>query len=169
MDIFDFITGLNKKSQIPEVDQLSLLLMKKDRNCAINFLDIHRDKIKKLLTAEEIECILHILRVSKQAGDGGIERFIRRDSIMFVNARFLIDKFAKDENVKTVIYGHAGHINPISSYPAVPCIPFGRYMRKAYGESYSPLLFLIGSGEAMAYDEHYNRKDNWLSSPWTLF
>ncbi|MCE8711524.1 hypothetical protein K0F18_22140, partial [Bacteroides fragilis] len=39
MDIFDFITGLNKKSQIPEVDQLSLLLMKKDRNCAINFLD----------------------------------------------------------------------------------------------------------------------------------
>ena len=38
-------------------------------------------------------------------------------------------------------------------------------MRKAYGESYSPLLFLIGSGEAMAYDEHYNRKDNWLSSP----
>ena len=36
-------------------------------------------------------------------------------------------------------------------------------MRKAYGESYSPLLFLIGSGEAMAYDEDYNRKDNWLS------
>ena len=165
MDIFDFITVLNQKSQIPEVDQLSLLLMKKDRNCAINFLDTHRDKIKKLLTAEEIECILHILRVSKQAGDAGIERFIRRDSIMFVNARFLIDKFAKDENVKTVIYGHAGHINPISSYPAVPCIPFGRYMRKAYGESYSPLLFLIGSGEAMAYDEHYNRKDNWLSRP----
>ncbi|MCE9260490.1 hypothetical protein K0H31_20155, partial [Bacteroides fragilis] len=100
MDIFDFITVLNQKSQIPEVDQLSLLLMKKDRNCAINFLDTHRDKIKKLLTAEEIECILHILRVSKQAGDAGIERFIRRDSIMFVNARFLIDKFAKDENVK---------------------------------------------------------------------
>mgnify|MGYP007055187113 CR=1 FL=1 len=65
MDIFDFITVLNQKSQIPEVDQLSLLLMKKDRNCAINFLDTHRDKIKKLLTAEEIECILHILRVSK--------------------------------------------------------------------------------------------------------
>ncbi|MCE8711523.1 hypothetical protein K0F18_22135, partial [Bacteroides fragilis] len=39
MDIFDFITVLNQKSQIPEVDQLSLLLMKKDRNCAINFLD----------------------------------------------------------------------------------------------------------------------------------
>ena len=60
MDIFDFITVLNQKSQIPEVDQLSLLLMKKDRNCAINFLDTHRDKIKKLLTAEEIECILHL-------------------------------------------------------------------------------------------------------------
>ena len=29
MDIFDFITVLNQKSQIPEVDQLSLLLMKK--------------------------------------------------------------------------------------------------------------------------------------------
>ena len=37
MDIFEFIHA-EQKSQIPEVDQLSLLLMKKDRNCAINFL-----------------------------------------------------------------------------------------------------------------------------------
>lgn len=83
---------------------------------------------------------------------------------MFVNVRFLIDKFVKDENVKMVIYGYVGYINFILSYFVVFCIFFGRYMCKVYGESYFFLLFLIGSGEVMVYDEYYNRKDNWLSS-----
>lgn len=165
IDIFDFITNLNQELQIPEVDQFSLLLMKEDLSDAINFLDSYREKIEKLLTTEETECILHILRVSKNMGDDGIERFRQRDSVMFVNAKFLIDKFAKNESVKTIIYGHAVHINPISTYPAVPCTPFGCYMRETYTESYSPILFLIGNGKSMAYDESYNIKNNTLSIP----
>ncbi len=163
LDVFDFITGLHQESQIPEVDQFSLLLIKEDCSDAINFLDTHRDEIKKLLTTEEIECILHILKVSKEMGDIGIERRRQRDSVMFLNARFLIDKFAKNESVKTIIYGHAVHINPVSTYPAIPCTPFGRYMHETYAESYSPLLFMIEDGKSMAYDGHFNRKNNRLS------
>lgn len=165
IDIFDFVTELNQILKIPEVDQFSLLLMEEDLSQAINFLDTHQGKIKKLLTTEEIESILHILSVSKKAGKYGIERTEKRDSIMFVNAKFLIDKFANNENVKTIIYGHAAHINPIATYPAVPCIPFGKYMHKTFAENYSRLLILIGGGKSMAYDERYNRKDNPLREP----
>ncbi|MGP1540146.1 erythromycin esterase family protein [Bacteroides pyogenes] len=162
IDIFDFATELNKEKRIQEVDQFSLLLMKEDSSHAINFLDAHRNGISKLLTIEEIECILHILKVSKEMGNDGIERFINRDSVMFLNAKFLIDKFAKSEGLKTIILGHAVHINPVSTFPAVPCTPFGEYMHKEYA-NYSPLLFLIGNGKSIAYDERFNRKNKLLS------
>lgn len=165
IDIFDFVTELNRVLQIPEVDQFSLLLMKGDSSYAINFLDTHKNEISKLLTIEEIEGILHILKVSKEMGNDGIERFRNRDYAMFLNAKFLIDKFAKAENIKTIIYGHAAHINPVSTFPAVPCMPFGQYMHKVYATNYSPLLFLIRNGKSMAYDERFNRKDNSLSEP----
>lgn len=165
IDIFDFVTELNKELRIPEVDQFSLLLMKEDSSHAINFLDAHRNEISKLLTIEEIECMLHVLKISKEMGKDGIARFISRDSVMFLNTKFLIDKFAKSEDLKTIIYGHAVHINPVSTFPAVPCAPFGEYMHKEYADNYSPLLFLIGNGKSIAYDERFNRKDNLLSNP----
>jgi len=98
-------------------------------------------------------------------GKNGIQRFINRDFIMFLNAKFLMDKFVKTENMKTIVYGHAVHINPVSTYPAVPCAPFGYYMQETYSENYSPLLFLMGNGNAVAFDENYNRKNLFLSSP----
>ncbi len=165
IDIFDFVTKLNQELRIPEVDRFSLLLMEKDSGHAINFIDAHRKEISKLLTNEEIECISHILKVSKEMGNDKIERFINRDSAMFLNAKFLIDKFAKGENIKTIIYGHAGHINPVSTFPAVPCTPFGQYMNKEYADNYSPLLLLLGNGKSAAYDASYNIKDNSLSEP----
>lgn len=165
IDIFDFITALNEEPQIPEINQFSLLLMKKDFAHAINYLDTYRDKMEKLLTTEEIECILHILRISEEMGRDGIERLKQRDYVMFLNAKFLIGKFAENKGVKTIIYEHAAHINPISTYPAVPCTPFGRYMRETYSENYSPLLFLVGTGESRAYDGCYNIKNKLLSSP----
>ena len=165
IDIFDFVTELNQELRIPEVDRFSLLLMEKDSSHAINFIDAHRKEISKLLTIEEIECISHILKVSKEIGNDRIERYITRDSVMFLNAKFLIDKFAKGENIKTVIYGHAVHINPVSTFPAVPCMPFGQYMDKEYADNYSPLLLLLGNGKSAAYDASYNIKDNSLGEP----
>ena len=163
IDIFDFVTNLNQEHKIPEIDQFSLLLMQEDRSLAINFLDTHRAEIGKLLTTEEIECLLHIMKVSKEMGDDGIERFRQRDHVMFLNASFLIENFAKTEGTKTIIYGHAAHINPVSTYPAVPCTPFGQYMHEVYAEDYSPLLLLSGKGKSVAYDKNYNRKNRSLN------
>lgn len=165
IDIFDFVTEFNQELRIPEVDRFSLLLLEKDSRLAINFIDAHRKEISKLLTNEEIECISHILKVSKEMGNDRIERYINRDFAMFLNAKFLIDKFAKGENIKTIIYGHAVHINPISTFPAVPCTPFGQYMNKEYADNYSPLLLLLGNGKSAAYDASYNIKDNSLGEP----
>lgn len=165
IDIFDFITDLNQEPQIPEIDQFSLLLMKEDFANAINYLDTYRDKMEKLLTTEEIESILHILRVSQQTGRDGIERFKQRDYVMFLNAKFLIDKFAKDSDAKIIVYEHAAHINPISTYPFVPCTPFGRYMHEVYSDNYSPLLLLVGTGESRVYEGAYNVKNKMLISP----
>ena len=163
--IFDFITALNQEMQLPEVDQFALLLMEEDFPNAIEFLDAYGYKLNELLTTDEIESIVHILRVSQQMGRDRIERMEKRDYVMFLNAKFLIDKFAKDKDVKTIIYEHAAHINPISTYPAVPCTPFGRYMHDEYSENYSPLLLLVGTGESRVYEGAFNVKNKLLISP----
>ena len=81
---------------------------------------------------------------------------------MFANAKFLIDKYASAENVKTIIYGHAIHINRLSTFPAVPCTSFGYYMQEQYSDAYSPLLILTGEGTGIAYDQHYNQQKTFL-------
>jgi len=160
VDIFDFVTKLNQDIRIPEVDQFALLLAEEKLDLAIDFLDNHRDKIEKLLTFEEIECILKILKISEEMGKDRIERFVRRDSAMFLNANFLIDRFANADKTKAIIYTHAAHINPISTFPAVPCSPLGYYMRETYADNYSSFLLLIGRGKSVAYDMEFNVKDS---------
>lgn len=162
VDIFDFVTRLNEQAKIPELDQFSLLLMEADWQEASSFLQAHKSEIQKVLTPEEVEVISHILTLSREIGDNPIQRFIRRDSVMFANAKFLIDEYAGTENVKTVIYGHAIHINRLSTFPAVPCTPFGYYMQEQYSDAYSPLLILTGEGANIAYDQHYNQQKSFL-------
>lgn len=162
VDIFDFVTRLNEQAKIPELDQFSLLLMEADWQEARYFLQAHKSEIQKVLTPEEIEVISHILTLSREIGDTPIQRFIRRDSAMFANAKFLIDEYAGAENVKTVIYGHAIHINRLSTFPAVPCTPFGYYMQEQYSDAYSPLLILTGEGANIAYDQHYSQQKTFL-------
>ena len=162
VDIFDFVTRLNEQAKIPELDQFSLLLIEADWQEATAFLQAHKSEIQKVLTPEEINVISHILTLSKEIGDNPIQRFIRRDSVMFANAKFLIDEYAGTENVKTIIYGHAIHINRLSTFPAVPCTPFGYYMQEQYSDAYSPLLILAGEGANIAYDQHYNQQKSLL-------
>lgn len=52
---------LNREWKIPEVDRLSVLLMEKDWKGAVEYLQTHKSNLQKLLTADEIECIAHIL------------------------------------------------------------------------------------------------------------
>ena len=162
VDVFDFVTRLNEQAKIPELDEFCLLLMEADWQEASSFLQAHKSEIQKVLTPEEVEVISHILTLSREIGDNPIQRFIRRDSVMFANAKFLIDEYAGTENVKTIIYGHAIHINRLSTFPAVPCTPFGYYMQEQYSDAYSPLLILTGEDTGIAYDQHYNQQKTFL-------
>lgn len=165
VDIFDFVTLLNSELKIPEIDKFAILLMDKDWDKAIDFLKLHNKEIQKLLIPDEIECIVHILTVSKKMGNDDIKRFIGRDSVMFVNSTFFIDNFSTVNHPKVIIYGHSSHINPISTFPAVPCNSFGMYMKETYSKDYFPFLFSIGSGKAFAYDATYNKEQLLLMNP----
>lgn len=165
VDIFDFITRLNQEQRIPEIDQLSVLLMDKKWDNAIHFLENNKSKIRELLTIDEIECILHILKISQSIGRDGIQRVIHRDSVMFVNAAFLIDKFAAAPSTKVMINAHGVHLNPISTYPAIHCDPMGMYMKRKFSDDYSPLTLLVGGGNVVAYNADYDKVEKPLMSP----
>ena len=160
--IFDFITHLNRELELSVIDKLAVLLMEEDWNKAIHFLQENKSDLQALLTLNEIESMYHILALSQSMGTDGIQRFIARDSIMFVNTTFLLNQFLTAQNSKAIVYGHAAHINPVSTYPAVPSKPFGAYMKEAFNDEYSPLLILTGQGNSIAYDNKYNISDSIL-------
>lgn len=165
IDIFDFVTYLNREWKIPEVDQLSVLLMEKDWRDAIEYLQAHKSNLQKLLTTDEIECITHILSLSKNIGNDRVKRFINRDSVMFVNTNFLLEQFSSFSENQAIIYAHSVHVNPISTYPVVHCEPFGKYMKNKYGDDYLPLLLLTGNGSMTIYDQEFNRGKQVLQRP----
>lgn len=163
IDIFDYIISYRNFINSKEIDELLLHLMDKDWNKAISFLNLKKDKIEKYMLSWEYKCISHILNLSKNIGMDGIERNQKRDSVMFINTKFLIDNFSNDK--KVLIYGHSVHMNPVSTYPAVPSKPFGFYMKEEYPNEYKSLLILIGQGYTVAYDAKYNRIEKPLEAP----
>ena len=165
IDIFDFVTHLNREWKIPEVDRLSVLLMEKDWKDAIEYLQTHKSNLQKILTIDEIECITHILSLSNNIGGDRVKRFINRDSVMFVNTNFLLDHFSSFSKNRTIIYAHSVHVNPVSTYPVVHCEPFGKYMKDKYADDYLPLLLLIGNGSMTIYDQEFNRGKEVLQRP----
>lgn len=165
VDIFDFIVRINSDLKIPEIDKFAVLLMEQEPAKAADYLKTHNKEMLKLLTPDEIECIAHILSVSSKIGNDDIKRKIARDSVMFVNSKFLIEKFSAEPRSKVIIYGHGGHINPVSTFPAIPCKPFGSYMQEEYQGDYQPFLFLIGNGQTLASDNAHNRKQFLLDNP----
>lgn len=160
--IFDIITHLNRELKLSAIDKLAVLLMEEDWSKAIHYLQENKKNLQALLTLDEIESMHHILALSQSMGTDGIQRFIARDSVMFVNTTFLLNQLLTAQNRKAIVYGYAVHINPVSTYPAIPCKPFGAYMKEAFSDEYSPLLILTGLGNSIAYDDKYNRSDSIL-------
>ena len=165
IDIFDFVAHLNREWKIPEVDRLLVLLMEKDWKEAVEYLQTHKSNLQKLLTADEIECIAHILFLSYNIGSDRVKRFISRDSVMFVNTNFLLDHFPSFSKNQAIIYAHSVHVNPVSTYPVVHCEPFGKYMKGKYADDYLPLLLLTGNGSMAIYDQEFNRRREELQRP----
>lgn len=160
MDLFDYITQLNKDIKNTEVDKFAILLMKKNEEKSIKYLKEHRINIQKVLTADEVDCIFHILNLSKKIGKDNIKRFFKRDSVMFLNTKFLIEKLSPSKDSKTIIYGHAIHINPISTFPAAFTKSLGTFFKIKYKEEYSSFLLSIGKGSAKSLDSEYNQTSN---------
>lgn len=160
LHLFDFIAALNKEQHIPEADRLAVMIMKDKLADAVNYLDKHRAEIAKLLSDDEMACFDFVLKLNVQHQQTpSIERFVQRDSTMALSAKFLIDRCATDKREKVFIYSHAAHVNPVSTYPAVPCQPMGSYLRKAYGDDYCPLLLVTEGGDAIATDISFGMKD----------
>lgn len=164
IDIFDFVTLLNNSLKNLEVDQFAVLLMEEGWENAISFLEANRAKMQEVFTADEIDCMIHILHLSRNIGTDGIKRSVCRDSVMFVNTKFLVDKYSSSQSLKTIICGHAVHINPVSTFPVVPVKPLGSYMKKAYQEEYSPFLILVGKGTTKAFNAEYDKIDKSLGN-----
>ncbi|MDR3118609.1 MAG: erythromycin esterase family protein [Mediterranea sp.] len=159
----NYLTHLNLTLQSSEIDRIAVLLRGEDREKPILYLSEKKDRLQELLTAGTYRYIVHLLNLSNRIGDELTSRNIKRDSTMFENTRFLIDNFGK--NTKTTVYGHAVHLNILSTYPAVPCRPLGNYLKDLYKEDYTSLLVLTDKGGAVAGDAHYNRTKKSLLLP----
>jgi len=153
--IFDFLLSLNRQLKLREIDELSILLIEKKPNDVIEYILKHQNKLETFFLRGELDLIVHILRISGAIGDDYTVRFEKRDSIMFENTRFLINSL-QDSTSKVIVYGHATHINPVSTFPVVPCLPYGNYMKNRYGENYIPLLLSIGQDRVGAFDAMQN-------------
>ena len=156
--LFDFITDMNKTVRVPEVDRLAVLIVNERLTEAIAYLTQHRTKISKVLNNDELICLEHLLRLDlNEINTSEVDRMIRRDSVMALNARFLINKFASERDKMVFIYAHAGHVNPISTFPAVPCAPMGSYIKKEYGNDYCPLFITTEGGNASGVNKDWKR------------
>ena len=147
--LFDFIADMNKKLRVPEADRLAVLIVNDRLSEAIDYLVQHRSKLGKVLNNDELICLEHLLNLDRnEINTSDVDRMIRRDSVMAMNAHFLINKFANEKDKMVCIYAHAGHVNPISTFPAIPCAPMGSYMKKEYGNDYCPLFITSAGGYA---------------------
>jgi erythromycin esterase-like protein len=164
-NLFDFITSISSYPRSIEVDRFLSLIMQQDWLHAIPFFEEYKDQMAELLSEDEIVSLSHIMRLSQSVGTDRARRYALRDSVMGVNARFLIDRFAPAADERVFVYAHAGHVNPISTYPSAPCTPLGGYMRARFQDDYSCFLITIGHGSKMAYGEDFNYANKSLEEP----
>lgn len=171
VDIFDYITYLNQEIKAKEIDRLALLLFNRDIPLALDYLKENTTRWKELFPYGEYECMIHILELFSQIiSKDESERFALRDSVLFQNAQFLIESLGMQENKKAIILAHAVHINPVSTYPAIPCLPFGYLMKKAYGDAYHTAVVLTDTGYNLAlggkeWENAFIRNEQTLMTP----
>jgi erythromycin esterase-like protein len=163
-DISDYLALLNKRFKLRELDELANLLVEKTAIDAINYITANKNKLETVFLSGEADKIIHILHLSDAMGNNYGKRFEKRDSVMFVNAKLLINTLS-DSLSQTLLYGHAAHINTVSTFPAVPCRSVGNYMKHCFGDKYLPLAILIGHGQASARDVEFNFVSSALSAP----
>ncbi|MDO5570116.1 MAG: erythromycin esterase family protein, partial [Bacteroidales bacterium] len=160
LDIFEFLSHLNNNSVI--INKLLIQLYKNNIEESLKLLLDNKEEIQELISNEEYMSIIHILEISKELTQDPIKRMILRDSVMFVNTQFIIENFNNNKDNKIAIYSHALHLNPISTYPTVPCKPFGYYMKKEYNNDYGCFLIVSNNGYIKTLDKNFNEVNSSL-------
>ena len=161
--IFDYITTRNKKSNLKSLDEFALLLVDHtEPSVILSYLENNKKFIEEHLSWDDYKCISHILNLSYGLEKNSRERNYMRDSVMYLNTRFIMDNFCPTGK-QAIIYGHALHLNSVSTHPFIQ--PLGYYLKKWYKEDYATLLFTIGAGFAGAIGDKGLLEEKKLMSP----
>jgi hypothetical protein len=84
--------------------------------------------------------------MSIACGENTSRRFAIRDSLMYLNANFLLNLLCPDDG-KVSIYAHFGHVNHKTTYSSFPFHrSFGSYMKDKFGSDYYNIAVLTGEG-----------------------
>ena len=87
-----------------------------------------------------------------------------RDSFMWVNTKFALDNFLRDEDEKAVLYTHLGHANKLNS-PPLATKSLGNNLYKDNETQYYVIGFLTGTGTITAWNDTILENDNLLMPP----
>lgn len=145
-DLFDYLALLNETVQSAEIDALLVSLLEESWEKSIFLLKQRREQFEKLLSPMDYMCISHIFNLSHSVGYDRDKRITSRDSVMFENAKFLIDQFCPLE-ASAIITGHSVHLNLLSCYPTtISGKTFGFMMNNYYKDDFYSITVQIGAG-----------------------
>lgn len=146
-DLFDYIYELNQIEKNRFIDTLNLLIIKDSLQRSYRYFVKRNKEMRSFFKQNDYDYLTHIYGIDMQMEQKEpATRMSKRDSVMFLNVNFIINLLNSDDK-KIFLYGHSAHLNPISTYPAVPCLPLGHYLKKKYSDNYSVHLLTIATGE----------------------
>ncbi|NDV57631.1 erythromycin esterase family protein [Bacteroides sp. 519] len=168
-DIFNYIVWLNDRLKRKELDYFALALLEEDKSKTFSFMQKNKDVLQSILPEKNYEAIDHILKLSYQTGLNKVNRMAMRDSVMYLNTKFWVSNYCP-ANSSTIIYAHSGHVNRISTHPAVPSLSLGYYLQKEFPTEYTALLLSVGQGSVLIKDQlsYFNKREISLPVPGSL-
>ena len=150
VDLFDFLSYINKDKRNYEADILSVMLSDNRLADALEYLKTHKQELEKVMTEDEVLCMEYILSFSIRMNKDKITRTLLRDSVMMENLSFLERTFVGNSNDRIMVYAHAAHLNKHSVYPTENHRSAGSYLYEKYGDSYASYLLVSDKGEFKA-------------------
>lgn len=165
IDLFDFLSYINKDKKNYEVDRLSVMLYDNRPADALEYLKTHKQELKKVMTEDEILCMEYILSFSIRMNKDNITRILLRDSVMMENISFMEKAFVTDSKDKIMVYAHALHLNKLLAYPTDNYRSAGNFLYEKYGDSYASFLLVSDRGEFKVQSEIGIIKNSKLQLP----
>ena len=165
IDLFDFLSYINKDQRNYEVDMLSVMLFDNRLADALEFLKTHKQKLEKVMTEDEVLCMEYILSFGIRMNKDKIARVLLRDSVMMENISFMEKTFVTSSKDRIMVYAHASHLNKLSAYPTDNYSSAGKFLYEKYGDSYASFLLVSDKGGYKVQNEYGIIKNSKLQLP----